>query len=106
MYCASTTTIVVLVLIALCVCGDKDIYLEQKAVLHLCPFLHSALLTCTVSLHLGHTTAVMVAQSVADTIVTHIVYKTCLGVEADIFWERSSITSVGSMILNPPYKDE
>ena len=106
MYCASTTTIVVPVLIALCVCGDKDIYLEQKAVLHLCPFLHSALLTCTVSLHLGHTTAVMVAQSVADTIVTHIVYKTCLGGEADIFWERSSITSVGSMILNPPYKDE
>ena len=106
MYCASTTTIVVPVLIALCVCGDKDIYLEQKAVLHLCPFLHSALMTCTVSLHLDHTTAVMVAQSVADTIVTHIVYKTCLGVEADIFWERSSITSVGSMILNPPYKDE
>ena len=79
---------------------------KKKAVLHLCPFLHSALLTCTVSLHLDHTTAVMVAQSVADTIVTHIVYKTCLGVEADIFWERSSITSVGSMILNPPYKDE
>ena len=79
---------------------------KKKAVLHLCPFLHSALLTCTVSLHLGHTTAVMAVQSVADTFVTHIVHKTRLGIEADIFWECSSITSVCSMILSPPYKDE